>query len=900
MGKIDKPSPRDRALQKIKEAAEKQLEELDLSNEYETPDGDKLTKIPQEVFELKHLKILKLGYNKISHLPESIGNLTNLNELSLNVNQLTSLPESIGNLTSLNGLYLHVNQLTSLPESIDKLTSLNRLSLAENQLTSFPEFISKINSLNELSLWNNQLTSLPESIGDLANLNSLYLYENQLTSLPESIGDLASLKKLILWNNQLTSLPESIGDLANLNELNLWNNQLTSLPESIGNLISLNELDLNDNPLEEPPLEIADKGIEEIRQYFEQLKEGQDYIYEAKLLIVGEGGAGKTTLVKKILDPKYELQERQESTEGIDVFRWSFDCRDKEGKERKFNVNIWDFGGQEIYHATHQFFLTKRSLYSLVADSRKEHTDFYYWLNIVELLSDNSPLLIIKNEIQDRPVTINERALRGQFTNLKETLATNLATPRGMNEIFKNIKYYIQNLPHIGQALPKKWIKVRKILEEDKRNYISLQEYLDICQANEFTKLNYKLQLSEYLHDLGVCLHFQDQENSLLYKTIILKPTWGTDAVYKVLDNPQVVNNQGHFTWNDLKNIWQDDQYSAMRGELLELMKKFQLCYKIPEKENTFIAPHLLCDEQPEYVWNETNNLILRYSYPDFMPKGIITRFIVIMHQYIEDQDYVWKSGVILNKDNARAEVVENYGKREIKIRVDGNNKRNFLTIVSNEIDKINDSYEQLKYQKLIPCNCETCEDIQKPYSYKFDSLLERIANNQFTVQCDKPPYREVQITSLIEHSIDIQQLKVNEQINDDTYKARLNEKDKVIEKLFFLAEQRLEKAKVIQNFHGDVGFATGNVEQDQNIYNQHEEVAQTIQQLLDQIQQNSEVTPANAQQQTAKDLAIQAQNDPNLKERLLKLAQFVSENAGKTVVSEVVKGVIKLLLFML
>ena len=27
---------------------------------------------------------------------------------------------------------------------------------------------------------------------------------------------------------------------------------------------------------------------------------------------------------------------------------------------------VWDFGGQQIYHATHQFFLTKSSLYVLV------------------------------------------------------------------------------------------------------------------------------------------------------------------------------------------------------------------------------------------------------------------------------------------------------------------------------------------------------------------------------------------------------------------------------------------------------------------------------------------------------------------------------------------------------
>ena len=356
--------------------------------------------------------------------------------------------------------------------------------------------------------------------------------------------------------------------------------------------------------------------------------------------------------------------------------KWSFPLPDK---EREFKVNIWDFGGQEIYHATHQFFLTKRSLYVLVVDSRKEDTDFYYWLNTVEQLSDNSPLLIINNEKYDRRREINQRVLRGRFTNIKETLATNLATNRGLDEIITNIQYYIQNLPHIGQTLPTTWVKVRQALENDSRNYISLQEYLDICEYNGFTQLKDKLQLSGYLHDLGIFLHFQDQESSLLYKTVILNPKWGTDAVYKVLDNRQVIYNYGQFTRNDLKNIWHEEKYAFMRGELLELMKKFQICYEVPDSKDTFIAPQLLSDNQPAYDWDEDNNLILRYAYPDFMPKGIVTRFIVIMHQYIEQQKYVWKTGVILSKDNTKAEVIENYGKREIRIRVIGNNKRNFL-----------------------------------------------------------------------------------------------------------------------------------------------------------------------------------------------------------------------------
>ncbi|WP_287244861.1 hypothetical protein, partial [Okeania sp. SIO1H5] len=80
-------------------------------------------------------------------------------------------------------------------------------------------------------------------------------------------------------------------------------------------------------------------------------------------------------------------------------------------------------------------------------------------------MSDNSPLLIIKNERQERKREINQIALQGQFSNIKEILDTNLATNRGLEEIQTDIQHYISNLPHIGSALPKTWKKVREVLE---------------------------------------------------------------------------------------------------------------------------------------------------------------------------------------------------------------------------------------------------------------------------------------------------------------------------------------------------------------------------------------------------------------------------------------------------
>jgi len=675
---------------------------------------------------------LDLSYKRLTYLPDMIGQLADPTELSVSSNQLTSLPESIGELTNLTSLNLTDNQLTSLPNSIGKLTNLTKLDISSNQLTSLPESIGQLTNLTILNLNNNRLLSLPESIGNLSNLIRINLVDNQLTGLPESVGELTNLTSLNLVSNRLLKLPKSIGSLINLTQLDLRKNVLKSLPVEIGKLINLTSFEVSSNPLTLLPLELQQRsGLSILNFYRQQLEQNIDRLYEAKLLIIGESGAGKTTLVKKIQDLGYQLQSDEVSTEGIDVIQWYFPIQNS----KKFCVNIWDFGGQEIYHATHQFFLTKRSLYALVADTRKEDTDFYYWLNVAELLSENSPLLIIKNEKQERKREINERQLRGEFTNLKETLATNFATNRGLPEILNTIQHYIQNLPHVGTELPKSWVKVRKALEKNDCNYISLDEYLKICKKNGFTRQEDALQLSGYLHDLGVCLHFQDDD--LLIRTVILKPTWGTDAVYKVLDNAQVVEDLGRFTREDLKAIWHEDKYTTMRPELLRLMMNFKLCYEIRGSQNVYIAPQLLTPNQPEYAWDEVENLFLRYEY-EFMPKGILTRFIVEMHSLIEHPTLVWKTGVILCKDGARAEIIElyRYHKGEIRIRLSGNRKRDLLTTVRHELDKIHASYERLKYKILVPCNCSACRDIQNPFFFDLKRLYNFLDTGKPQIQC--------------------------------------------------------------------------------------------------------------------------------------------------------------------
>ena len=348
---------------------------------------------------------------------------------------------------------------------------MTELDISNNDLTSIPEWLAQLGDLKVLALNGSNLTVVPECLRVLKKLEILILGDNLLTSLPQWFP-LPKLRALDMKANRFTEIPEVIYDIASLDYIRFENypglyrnqNEIREISPKFLELKRLERFHIGDNPLESPPLEVVKQGIDAIRQYFQQLEAaGTDRLYEAKLIIIGEGSAEKTfpLFARKIENPDYSLRV-EDSTKGIEVI----------------SVVIPDAGradipgehlglrGAGIYHATHQFFLTKRSVYVLVADTRKEDTDFYYWLNAVELLSDGSPILIVKNEKQNRTAKSTSKQLRGQFGNLKETLATNLADNRGLDKILSEVKHYLCGLPHVGSPLPKTWVKVREAWSE--------------------------------------------------------------------------------------------------------------------------------------------------------------------------------------------------------------------------------------------------------------------------------------------------------------------------------------------------------------------------------------------------------------------------------------------------
>ena len=290
--------------------------------------------------------------------------------LNLSGRKLTVLPPEIGRLTALTQLYLFDNLLTTLPPEIGRLTALRLLSLDGSQLTALPPEIGTLTALTGLSLDDNQLAALPPEIGTLTTLQVLSLAGNQLTALPPEIGTLTALQVLSLKDNQLTALPPEIGRLSALTELYLHDNPaLGLLPEVLG---PRRKIVTRGDARPAAPRAILDC-------YFTRRPGGDRPLNEVKLVLVGRGGAGKTSLVDRLVWDKFEPNQKE--TLGVKLCDWRM--RDCDGGE--VLAHVWDFAGQTITHSMHQFFLSVRTVYVLVLTGREnsERENAEYWLRLI-------------------------------------------------------------------------------------------------------------------------------------------------------------------------------------------------------------------------------------------------------------------------------------------------------------------------------------------------------------------------------------------------------------------------------------------------------------------------------------------------------------------------------------
>ncbi|WP_296841399.1 leucine-rich repeat domain-containing protein [Thiofilum sp.] len=621
--------------------------------------GNQLTSL-QGLVTLPLLQSLDCNNNQLTSL-QGLVTLPLLQSLDCSNNQLTSL-QGLVTLPLLQSLHCNNNQLTSL-QGLVTLPLLQSLHCNNNQLTSLQGLVT-LPLLQSLHCNNNQLTSL-QGLVTLPLLQSLDCSYNQLTSL-QGLVTLPLLQSLDCDHNQLTSL-QDLEHTPQLQFLFCYNNQLTSIEplQTLGLINQLKSLSLYSNPIKHIPPAIfgsnyPDDCLKSLKHYWQDLAQGATRVQQLKVQLVGNGRVGKSTLAYT-LEHKKAPTEHFSSTHGIVIKNIDLPV---EGLDQPVTLNLWDFGGQEIYHATHRLFLSSDCVYLLLwAEDTEEHENeirhpISYWLESINDLGKKCPVILVKNQIDKAdqggvsPPELTSDCVG--YDQIKNEVKISAYQYIGLNTLRGALADIIRELAYkVCLDLPDSWLAVQDELERLRpKKTIPFAHFEQLCIKHGVSDATWFLK---YLHDTGVLFYskgnFQDQ--------IILDQNWAIEAVYKVFDpndkfRARIKRASGLLTPDDIKDIWhQEDE--AKRETYLEFMKSCQIGYvknydyrnPKPLSQYEFIIPALLPETtSAKAIWgnDQAHDWLLTVHY-SFLHRSIIERLIIKLGEHYQDQSSPWLHG---------------------------------------------------------------------------------------------------------------------------------------------------------------------------------------------------------------------------------------------------------------
>ena len=616
--------------------------------------------------------------------------------LNLQALHLGHLPKSLLRLKHIEFLVISGNGLKSLPEWLSMLPKLRGLEVGHNKLKTLPKWLSTI-KLQSLHAGGNQLTRLPEWMRGMTTLQALQLDGNLLAEVPEWISSLMELKHLDVRDNLLQSLPKSLRSLKKLSALYLHGNRQLRIPATIlGPMWKSMELTAPNFHTE--PLPVSPEII--LDYYFRSLR-GRRRLNEAKLILVGRGGVGKTCLIKQLING--EFNEHEPETPGIEIRPWEITVPDGDN----VRLHVWDFGGQEILHATHQFFLTESTLYLLVLSGREGSPtqDAEYWLQLIKSFGGDSRALIALNKSSQHAFDVNRGLLVEKYPFIIGFVTTDCQSGIGVKDLQSLIFYQIGTMEHRKADFPADWFDIKERLAGMTENFLTWDAYQSVCQELGERDTADQRRLAIFLHILGVALNYRDDVR--LKDTHVLNPRWVTEGIYSLLRSGQQNQREGVIAQSDVSSVLDKDRYPVSCHKfLLHLMEKFQLCFRLPGLENQYLLPELLGENQPSLKgFFDITGLDFQYQY-EILPEGLLPRFIVQTHVHSEAiPHWRWRTGVVLQWGGCHAVVRADGRERRVDIHITGNGpqRRELLAIIREKFNEQHRDLKGLKFEERVP-----------------------------------------------------------------------------------------------------------------------------------------------------------------------------------------------------
>jgi internalin A len=613
--------------------------------------------------------------------------------------------------------------LTRLPPELERLTSVQSLNLAYcTQLSDNLSPLASLSSLKSLDLSGcDQLSGDLVPLANLTALRSLYL--SHCFRLSGNLSPLASLTSLQELNLQGCPGFRRFAPLKSLlpilKDLRLFGCKLDDLPPEVRGEVLLENV------------------LNKVRAHYKDVEFGQRIDAEVKVLFLGNGGVGKTQLCRRLRD--LEFDPSVPTTHGIQLGKMTFAL---DGFPEPVRLNLWDFGGQDIYHGSHALFLHGQAIFLLLWTPELEcqttyqegelsprHRLLSYWVDYLRAFAGtDASVLIVQSQCDTRdkrilhpPAPVDD-FLFHRFTEVSARTGLNLGILK--ESIKEDVRDRLDRRPPppIGLGRLKVRDRLRQMLEEDQKREPAKRQHR-LLERPEFDVLCDKVggisdkeALLDFLHHNGVIFY----RPGLFGDRIVLDQNWALEAIYAIFDRKKILpllRGYGRFSRADLERLIWSDYTPEEQKAFLGMMESCGISFRVrklprvsedendggDEDEWEYIAPELL----PK--WSDVQELLLgrlRDDVPDaeatakyaFLHEGILRGYLSELGEHAKDAAIYWKYGCWFYEQKTRSQVLiesrwddaeSEAGAGDIGLRAWGGNAERLIYLVLEELRKL-------------------------------------------------------------------------------------------------------------------------------------------------------------------------------------------------------------------
>ena len=528
--------------------------------------------------------------------------------------------------------------------SLMLLKNIHKLSFAGSKMTEVPDCLTLLDTLEELDLSDTSISMLPSGIGNMRKLRRVGLRNLKLETLPMDILDLP-LKFVEDGREGIDVRGLKVSDMERLDIL-FVSRPMTKAWFAERDRINKTNLRLSDNVKKSTVQETVAK---------------ERPIDEVKVVFLGDAEVGKTLTIQRVLLGGAPVEEyHSEATRGIVIENKTIKVHDRDIKLR-----LWDFGGQDIYHAMHRLFFTNRTIYVVMVSARSTHVckNAKDWLRNVQTFAPSCPVLLLVNKIDDFPDIYPElEELKEEFSVLygvRRISALKFDKVDFNREVLDALVSIIDSMEDtVRYVFPESWMRLKEKLENSNESYITEKDYeklCDSCGVNESQEV--RDGLHDWLCDLGICFSGNSRHLGELYA--VLNPIWITRAVYFMLTyraefSGGIVSAKVCFKLQEMKKIEQDTPSYKVSGyqHVLHILRQFRLAYPIGEEE--FFVPMLCTTQNRAYsdsIIKDAKSLhfLMEYYY---LPVNLLYYLLVEMHRFLV-RESIWSNGCVFEMNES-------------------------------------------------------------------------------------------------------------------------------------------------------------------------------------------------------------------------------------------------------